>query len=237
MMQSKMAKAKRGEVISRLPVGWVKGPDGKYGYDPETQEIIQTIIDTFRQKRAIYGTVKALAKAGVQIPCGKRGGKLCFKKPTATRVTFILTHPAYTGSYVFARTEPGGPVPGSRRLKLIKLSEEHCIKIPNHHPAYLTTEEQKEIKSTLRKNQFKRCSPVARERTVIQGLLRSALCGTSIMVGTSFRVSLQHLWGDALGLVTAVFYAGYILTVKQLREESSVATIMTKSRSSNPIRK
>jgi len=55
-----------------------------------------------------------------------------------------------------------------------------------------------------------------------------ALVGTSIMVGTSFRVSLQHLWGDALGLVTAVFYAGYILTVKQLREESSVATIMAR---------
>jgi drug/metabolite transporter (DMT)-like permease len=53
-----------------------------------------------------------------------------------------------------------------------------------------------------------------------------ALVGTSITVGTSFRVSLQHLWGDALGLITAVFYAGYILTVKQLREECSVATIM-----------
>jgi drug/metabolite transporter (DMT)-like permease len=55
-----------------------------------------------------------------------------------------------------------------------------------------------------------------------------ALVGTSIMVGTSFRVSLQHLWGDALGLITAVFYAGYILTVKQLREECSVATIMAR---------
>jgi len=53
-----------------------------------------------------------------------------------------------------------------------------------------------------------------------------ALVGTSIMVGSSFRVSLRHLWGDALGLITAVFYAGYILTVKQLREECSVATIM-----------
>ena len=53
-----------------------------------------------------------------------------------------------------------------------------------------------------------------------------ALVGTSLMVGTSFRVSLQHLWGDALGLITAVFYAGYLLTVKQLREELSVATIM-----------
>lgn len=53
-----------------------------------------------------------------------------------------------------------------------------------------------------------------------------ALVGTSIMVGSSFQVSLRHLWGDALGLITAVFYAGYILTVKQLREECSVATIM-----------
>lgn len=53
-----------------------------------------------------------------------------------------------------------------------------------------------------------------------------ALLGTSLMVGSSFQMSLRHLWGDALGLVTAVFYAGYILTVKQLREELSVATIM-----------
>jgi drug/metabolite transporter (DMT)-like permease len=53
-----------------------------------------------------------------------------------------------------------------------------------------------------------------------------ALIGTSLMVGSSLQMSLRHLWGDALGLITAVFYAGYILTVKQLREELSVATIM-----------
>ena len=53
-----------------------------------------------------------------------------------------------------------------------------------------------------------------------------ALIGTSLMVGSSLQMSLRHLWGDALGLITAVFYAGYILTVKQLREELPVATIM-----------
>ena len=141
----------------------------------------------FVKHRAVYGTVKALAKAGVQIPCRKRGGKLCFKKPTATRVTFILTHAAYTGSYVFARTEPGGPVPGSCRVKRIKVSREHWIRIPNHHPAYLSPEEQEEIKSTLRKNQFKRRSPVARERTVIQGLLRCGVCAAGVMVVYSSR--------------------------------------------------
>jgi drug/metabolite transporter (DMT)-like permease len=54
-----------------------------------------------------------------------------------------------------------------------------------------------------------------------------ALAGTVFMVGQSFRLNAQHLWGDALGLVTAIFYAGYLLSVKELRSEFSTATIMT----------
>jgi drug/metabolite transporter (DMT)-like permease len=55
----------------------------------------------------------------------------------------------------------------------------------------------------------------------------TALAGTILLVGQSFHISLQHLLGDALGLVTAVFYGGYILAVKELRKEFSTATIMT----------
>lgn len=54
-----------------------------------------------------------------------------------------------------------------------------------------------------------------------------ALAGTVFLVGDSFRLSLQHLWGDILGLITAVFYAGYILSVKELRREFSTSTILT----------
>ena len=56
--------------------------------------------------------------------------------------------------------------------------------------------------------------------------MSTALVGTTLMVGTSFQVSVQHLWGDVLGLITAMFYAGYILSVKRLRGEFSAATIM-----------
>nr|WP_244435466.1 DMT family transporter [Methylobacterium sp. B34] len=41
------------------------------------------------------------------------------------------------------------------------------------------------------------------------------------------RLSADHLFGDALGLLTAIFYAGYILSVGHLRGEFSTATIMT----------
>jgi drug/metabolite transporter (DMT)-like permease len=56
--------------------------------------------------------------------------------------------------------------------------------------------------------------------------MTTALIGTTLMVGISLRVSVQHLWGDTLGLITAVFYAGYILSVKRLRGDFSAATIM-----------
>lgn len=54
-----------------------------------------------------------------------------------------------------------------------------------------------------------------------------ALAGALVLMGQSLRLSADHLFGDALGLLTAVFYAGYILSVGRLRAEFSTATIMT----------
>ena len=53
-----------------------------------------------------------------------------------------------------------------------------------------------------------------------------ALAGAVMLVGRSFQIERQHLWGDALSIFTALFYAGYLLSVKLLRRRYSVATIM-----------
>src|SRR5262245_12388467 len=71
-LNSRLAKAQRGEVVSRLPVGWIEGPDKGYYYDPETEQAIRLIIQTFWETRSIRQTVIGLAKAGVQIPCRKK---------------------------------------------------------------------------------------------------------------------------------------------------------------------
>ncbi|MEE8560063.1 MAG: DMT family transporter [Alphaproteobacteria bacterium] len=54
-----------------------------------------------------------------------------------------------------------------------------------------------------------------------------ALTGTAVLMGSSVSLGLDHLLGDGLGLLTAVFYAAYLLAVKRLRSEFSTATIMT----------
>jgi drug/metabolite transporter (DMT)-like permease len=53
-----------------------------------------------------------------------------------------------------------------------------------------------------------------------------ALAGMILIVGRSFQVSWNTFLGDLFGLTTAFFYAGYILSVKHLRNDFSTAHIM-----------
>lgn len=48
--------------------------------------------------------------------------------------------------------------------------------------------------------------------------LGTALAGVALLVHSSVQFSSGGLFGDALGVVTAVFYAGYLLAVKALRD-------------------
>ena len=48
--------------------------------------------------------------------------------------------------------------------------------------------------------------------------LAAALVGVTLLLHTSLEFSSTGLAGDALGVVTAMFYAGYILAVKGLRD-------------------
>ena len=51
--------------------------------------------------------------------------------------------------------------------------------------------------------------------------LATALAGVVMLVNTSLAFSRTALLGDALGVVTAAFYAGYILAVKEVRDRGA----------------
>jgi drug/metabolite transporter (DMT)-like permease len=54
-----------------------------------------------------------------------------------------------------------------------------------------------------------------------------AIIGAALLMGHSLTLSLEHLHGDAFGLIAAVFYAGYLLMVSRLRGAArSTAQIM-----------
>jgi len=57
-----------------------------------------------------------------------------------------------------------------------------------------------------------------RPRPAFLAGLGAALLGVALLVHSSLEFSPTGLAGDALGVVTAMFYAGYILAVKALRD-------------------
>jgi drug/metabolite transporter (DMT)-like permease len=56
--------------------------------------------------------------------------------------------------------------------------------------------------------------------------LAVALAGVAVLISADFGVGAAALWGDALGVVTALFYAAYLLQIKHLRATLSTARIM-----------
>jgi drug/metabolite transporter (DMT)-like permease len=59
--------------------------------------------------------------------------------------------------------------------------------------------------------------------------MTGALLGAVLLVGPSFNVDSTHVLGDALGVLTAVFYAGYMLAIKRARESASTVALMALS--------
>ena len=56
--------------------------------------------------------------------------------------------------------------------------------------------------------------------------LALALAGTAAMVRASFALEGAQVWGDALGVATALFYTAYLLLLKRLRQTLSALAIM-----------
>ena len=53
-----------------------------------------------------------------------------------------------------------------------------------------------------------------------------AMFGSVLLVASSFSVSMQTVLGDGLGMLTALFYAGYQLTVSHQRRDTSTIELM-----------
>lgn len=53
-----------------------------------------------------------------------------------------------------------------------------------------------------------------------------ALAGCALLAAASFELNPQHLLGDIVALITAIFYAGYMLTLKKLRAASSTPRVL-----------
>jgi Recombinase/Recombinase zinc beta ribbon domain len=148
------------------------------------KDVIDMVIATFWKVRTLRGTVLALDKEGVTMPA-RPHNRLGWRRPTLLNVGKILKNPAYSGTYVYGKTRcaPELGVTASGETVREAIPEDRWIKVYNAFPAYMTVEEQEEIKAKLKRNDFIKHYRPGRGSALCQGLLYCGRCGTRLVVG------------------------------------------------------
>jgi DNA invertase Pin-like site-specific DNA recombinase len=190
---SRRAAARRGELRSGLPIGYLYDQDGEVVTDPD-EEVAAAIGDVFAAFTATgsaYGVAGAFA--GRRFPRRAYGGvwagQLRWGRLTHPRAAEILRNPVYAGAYVFGRRRTRQVVDpdGSVRSCVTKLPREKWeVLIPGHHPGYITWEQYLANEAKLAANRTSAGARPAREGPALcQGIMFCGSCGRSM--GTRYK--------------------------------------------------
>src|SRR3954447_25832211 len=123
MYQGKLNKARRGELVVRVLIGYVKSPTGEVTLDPDeqAQDVIRRIFDEFDRRGTVHGVLRSLIACGIRLPVRPQSGphrrKLVWRRLCRERVRSLPRHPMYAGAYRygFRPTEARRQAPGRPR--------------------------------------------------------------------------------------------------------------------------
>src|SRR5919109_4987970 len=150
MQAGKRAKAERGELSMRVPMGYVRRPSGEVVKDPDeqAQAVITLIFEQFERLGTINGVLRTLVHHQIHLPhrvaSGDTTGELIWRRPNRNTLSNLLHHPIYAGAYVYGRrpTAPRRKQPGRPSTGRLVAKPEDCqVLLHDHHPAYISWEQ------------------------------------------------------------------------------------------------
>ena len=193
-MEAYRGKVLRGEVLTMVPVGYVR--KGKNGIEmtPDLQ-VQEAIMGFFRRFEACGSVRQAMIwyhEENVSFPVQRRRGEtevMEWKPPHYRQLLRIVRSPVYAGAFAWGRTAARSRVVDGRSNKTSGHRvpmEEWQVLIKDHHEGYIDWEQYMSNSRLLESNRTKShqtCSGAAREGgAVLVGLLRCRRCGHKLHV-------------------------------------------------------
>jgi DNA invertase Pin-like site-specific DNA recombinase len=110
MWQGSLNKARRGELVSRVPIGYVRNEIGQINLNPDeqVQSTVRLVFDLYQRLGTVTGILRHLVRNGIQLPfrihTGSNKGQIEWRRPNQSTIRNMLAHPIYAGAYVYGRS-------------------------------------------------------------------------------------------------------------------------------------
>jgi DNA invertase Pin-like site-specific DNA recombinase len=209
--EARIQKARRGELIISVAVGYRKSDDGRLEITPDVrvQHAVRLAFDKTLELGSARQCLLWLRAQEVEVPINRnQRGDVLWRAPSYPWLYQVITNPVYAGAYVFGRTTletvfvDGEP----RRHQRRRQRDEWMVLQHDHHPAYIHWDRFEQVQQMLSKNSQRRRhdSPGAPKvgSALLSGVLRCRRCGNKMLVayssGRSPRYSCDRI-NDASG--------------------------------------
>jgi DNA invertase Pin-like site-specific DNA recombinase len=187
-----LSKARRGELITPLPVGLVYDAAGHVILDPDTavRGALAHLFATFAATGSASACVKAFNAAGLSFPwrhrTGPRQGEIDWKPLAHHVVLRILHNPRHAGAFTFGRHRDI-KLPGGKLSRTALPREEWISFLPGAHPGYITLDQYDANRARLTANAAahgadRAAGPPREGPALLQGIIICGTCGLRMTV-------------------------------------------------------
>jgi DNA invertase Pin-like site-specific DNA recombinase len=187
-----LSKARRGELITPLPIGLVYDAAGHVILDPDTavRGALAHLFATFAATGSATACVKAFNAAGLSFPwrhrTGPRKGEIDWKPLAHHVVLRVLHNPRYAGAFTFGRYRDI-KLPGGKWSRTALPRPEWIAFIPGAHPGYITLDQYDANRARLAQNaaahgRDRTAGPPREGPALLQGIIACGSCGRRMTV-------------------------------------------------------
>jgi DNA invertase Pin-like site-specific DNA recombinase len=182
LWQGALQKARRGELLSKGPVGYVR--DGEtlvLDRDEQAQSVIRLVFELFERLGSMHAVLRHFVSEGIRMPvrpsAGPNKGQLEWRRPHQTGIKSILTHPVYAGAYVFGQSSQSQKRRQQKRPSRLP-REEWLVLLKDRFPAYISWSQYEENQQRLEQNRSLQSSrgSTRRGRALLSGLVVCGRC-------------------------------------------------------------
>ena len=193
MHAGRLSKARRGELFSHPPMGYVRDPQGGIAIDPDeqVQHAVRTLFAEYERQGSVTGLLKWLVGHGLRLPIRSQRrehrGELQWHEPNRRTLLNVLQHPIYAGAYTYGRRVvdakrqiPGHPNTGRKFVA----PEASAVFLADACPAYITWEQFEANRRRLANNRQRADSLGSPRpgRSWLTGLVVCGHCGARMVV-------------------------------------------------------